>query len=275
MNISEIVNSAENQYKQILEEFFISVYNEKSLSSHGIDHHRRVWNYSKELLSAIPSEMTPDFLKLPANLIIASYMHDIGISVDPGIKHGKHSRDICARFLLEHGLSQNDFTEVLEAIENHDNKDYASNSFMNMLLKILSVADDLDAFGCTGIFRYSEIYLTREIGFDKIGSMILENARKRYDNFIKTFGSFDELVVKHWERYYLLEIFFTKYNEQLPVYKFRTANPSGFCGVVEIIENIMKNNLQLADFYAEPEKHTSDPLILWYLTELEKELVTL
>jgi HD superfamily phosphodiesterase len=91
MNISEIVNSAENQYKQILEDFFISVYSEKSLSSHGIDHHRRVWNYSKELLSAIPSEKTPDFLKLPANLIIASYMHDIGMSVDPGIKHGKRA----------------------------------------------------------------------------------------------------------------------------------------------------------------------------------------
>jgi hypothetical protein len=34
----------------------------------------------------------------------------------------------------------------------------------------------------------------------------------------------------------------------------------------------MKNNLRLEDFYMEPEKHTSDPLILWYLNELEKEL---
>ena len=31
----------------------------------------------------------------------------------------------------------------------------------NELLTILSVADDLDAFGFSGIFRYSEIYLIR------------------------------------------------------------------------------------------------------------------
>jgi hypothetical protein len=272
MNISEIINSAENQYKRILEEFFISVYNEKSLSSHGIDHHRRVWCYSKEILITIPSDSPSDLLRLASRLLIACYMHDIGMSVDPGIKHGKHSREICCRFLRMNKLSEKDFVEVLDAIEYHDNKDYPAYDFKNQLLTILSVADDLDAFGCTGIYRYSEIYLTREIGFDKIGYMIKENARKRYDNFIKTFGSIDELVVKHWERHFLLDMFFTKYNEQLPFYQFGTENPSGFCGVVEIIEIIMKNNLQLKDFYSDPEKHTSDPLILWYLNELEKEL---
>jgi hypothetical protein len=272
MDISEIINSAENQYKQILEEFFISVYNERHLSSHGIDHHRRVWNYSREILIAIPLDNTPELLRLPSDLLIACFMHDIGMSVDTGLKHGKHSRDICSRFLKENMLSANDFTEVLEAIEYHDNKEYSANDFKNKLLTILSVADDLDAFGCTGIYRYSEIYLTREIGFDKMGYMIRENARKRYDNFIRTFGTYDELVVKHWERYFLLDMFFTKYNEQLPFYQFGTEHPSGFCGVVEIIKNIMNNNLQLKDFYTEPEKHTNDPLIVWYLTELKKEL---
>jgi hypothetical protein len=41
MNLNGIIESAELQFKQILEEFFIAVYDEKSLSSHGIDHHRR------------------------------------------------------------------------------------------------------------------------------------------------------------------------------------------------------------------------------------------
>jgi hypothetical protein len=77
--------------------------------------------------------------------------------------------------------------------------------------------------------------------------------------------------VKHWERYYLLDMFFSRYNEQLPYYQFGTEHPSGFCGVVEIIKFIMNNNLLLMDFYREPEKHTNDPLILWYMTELEKE----
>ena len=38
------------------------------------------------------------------------------------------------------------------------------------LLTILSVADDLDAFGFIGIYRYSEIYLTRGIDPEKIGT---------------------------------------------------------------------------------------------------------
>jgi len=272
MDLTGSIESAEKKYKQILEEFFTSVYPEIALSSHGIDHHRRVWKYARELLITIPPENTPDTLRLPENLIIACYLHDIGMSVDPGIKHGKLSRNICSRFLIDHNLSENDFTEVLEAIEYHDNKDYTSNSFMNSLLTILSVADDLDAFGCIGIFRYSEIYLTRETGYDKIGYMIRENAQKRYDYFIKTFGSIDDLVIKHWERYYLLDMFFAKYNEQLPSYHFGTTHPSGFCGVVEMVANVMRNNLDLKDFYMKPEKHTSDPLILWYLTELKKEL---
>ena len=88
------------------------------------------------------------------------------MSVDPGVKHGKHSRDLCQRFLMENNLPENDFTDVLEAIENHDNKDYSGNTIQNDLLTILSISDDLDAFGITGIYRYSEIYLTRGIGFE-------------------------------------------------------------------------------------------------------------
>ena len=272
MDLTGSIESAEKKYKQILEEFFTSVYPEIALSSHGIDHHRRVWKYAMEFLITVPPENSTDTLRLAENLIIACYLHDIGMSVDPGIKHGKHSRNICSRFLIGHNLSENDFTEVLEAIEYHDNKDYTSNGYMNNLLTILSVADDLDAFGCIGIFWYSEIYLTRDLGYDKIGYMIRENAQKRYDNFIKIFGSFDELVVKHWERYYLLDMFFAKYNEQLSSYNFGTDQPSGFCGVVEIIKDIMQNHLNLKDFYTEPEKHSRDPLILWYLAELKKEL---
>jgi HD superfamily phosphodiesterase len=272
MDLTGSIESAEKKYKQILEDFFISVYTEKYLSSHGIDHHRRVWNYAKDLIRLIPLKNNGQISRLPSEAIIACYLHDIGMSVDQGVKHGKHSRDLCKRFFAENKIPESNWIEVLEAIEIHDNKDYISNASINELLTILSVADDLDAFGLTGVFRYTEIYLAREIGLDKMGYMIRENAQKRYDNFIKTFGSVDELVVKHWERYYLLDMFFTKYNEQLPCYQFGTTHPSGFCGVVEIISSILKNNLRLKDFYTEPKKHTSDPLILWYLVELEKEL---
>jgi hypothetical protein len=272
MDLNISIEAAENTYKQILEDFFISVYTEKILSSHGIGHHRRVWNYAKDLIRLTPLENIGQISYLPAEAIIACYLHDIGMAVDRGVKHGKCSRELCKRFFAENNIPENKYLDVLEAIENHDNKDYISNACRNELLTILSVADDLDAFGLAGVFRYTEIYLAREIGYDKIGYKIRENALKRYDNFIKMYGSDDDMVMKHWQRYNLLDMFFTKYNDQLPSYHFGTNQPSGFCGVIEIIENIMQNHLNLKDFYTEPEKQTSDPLILWYLTELKNEI---
>src|SRR5665647_1729436 len=95
MNITGTIESAEKQFKQILEDFFISVYNEKSLCSHGIDHHRRVWNYAKDLIRLIPLMNKNQIIRLPSETIIACYLHDIGMAVDHGPIHGKHSRDLC------------------------------------------------------------------------------------------------------------------------------------------------------------------------------------
>lgn len=272
MNLSGTIESAEKQFKQILEDFFISVYNEKSLSSHGIDHHRRVWNYSKELLKIIPFKNSVQISQLVSELIIASYLHDIGMSVDQGVRHGKHSRNLCTQFLVKNNLPQNDWQVVLETIENHDNKDYTDKTYMNELLTILSVADDLDAFGFTGIFRYSEIYLTRGIDPEEIGYLIRENAEKRFENFVKTFGSESEIVQKHRMRFNILDSFFLSYNEQIPSYHFGTNNPTGFCGVIEIILSIMNDKLNLKNFIMDSDKYSNDRVIRWFFTELEKEL---
>ena len=66
MNLTGTIESAEREYKQILEDFFISVYDEKSLTSHGIDHHRRVWNYAKDLFRLIPLKNNDQILRLPS-----------------------------------------------------------------------------------------------------------------------------------------------------------------------------------------------------------------
>jgi len=272
MNLTRLIESAENKYKQVLEEYFMSVFDEKTLTSHGIDHHRRVWGYSKELLQLITFEKTNQILRIPSELIIACYLHDIGMSVDSGTRHGIHSRNSCLQFLAKNNIPENDFPEVLEAIEYHDNKDYSDNIPSGDLLTILSVSDDLDAFGYTGIFRYAEIYLTRGIKPEKIGHLIRENSKKRFDNFVKIFGYDSEIVQKHIKRYYTLDNFFERYNEQLPSYQFGTKDPSGYCGVIEIILFMMNNNLQLKVFFKEPKKYYDDQLILRFFNELQKEL---
>ena len=272
MNLTGTIETAEHQFKQILEEFFIGVYDEKALTSHGIEHHRRVWSYAKELFALLAERNIIRDSTLPFKLIIASYLHDIGMSIDPGIRHGQYSRDLCKQFLDQNHFPLNDFQDVLTAIENHDRKDYVGITSVNDLLTILSVADDLDAFGFTGIFRYSEIYLTRGIYPEDIGHLIKENAGKRFNNFIKTFGFSDELVQKHEKRYRLLDDFFNKYNSQVQSYQFVNHSVSGYCGVIEVFLEMSQKKIALKDLCSDPQKCSNDPVIRWFFDELAIEL---
>jgi HD superfamily phosphodiesterase len=272
MSLINSIITAELQYKQILEDFFILIYKGNPLSSHGLNHHRRVWNYSKELLLLFAEDKTKPILVQPHELIISTYLHDLGMSIEPGFTHGKHSRDLCIQFLKKYKLPVQKHLNVLEAIENHDRKDYTSDSNISDLLTILTVADDLDAFSFTGIFRYIEIYLLRNISSLEIGHFIIDNSTKRYNNFITTFGFNNALVDKHKTRFNTLSNFFLNYNTQIDSYQFNHKNPSGYCGVVENIQHLLLNKLSIRDLIKEPEKFSYDPVLLWFFNSLASEL---
>lgn len=268
MNLTAEIESAELQFKQILERFFIAVFDERSLSSHGINHHRRVWSYAVELTKLLAEREIISDSEFPPKLIIACYLHDIGMSLETGIRHGVHSRDLCIRFLEKNHLKKSKYQDVLLAIENHDNKDYFTFAGKYDLLIILSTADDLDAFGFTGIFRYSEIYLTRGTDLYEIGNMIMENASKRFDNFTRTFGFLDALFQIHRRRYDTLINFFRDYNNQVSSYEFGSQQPSGYCGVIEIINDAVKRKIPLQSILSVPSKNSTDEIISWFITGL-------
>ena len=271
MTLTVTPESAELWFLQILEEFFISVYDEESLPSHGIDHHRRVWNYAKELSPLLNKHKTISDPRFYYKLIIACYLHDVGMSVDPGIIHGHHSRNMCIRFLGINNLDENDYSDVLAAIENHDNKDYTKPEEKNDLLSVLSVADDLDAFDVIGIFRYLEIYLTRGVSRHEIGNLIILNARRRFDNFALTFKYSEELVKKHKKRFEVLNNFFEEYNRQISSYKFGSIYPSGYCGVIEVIDELIQQKEIIKRIKTEREKYSYDNVISWFLEALDSE----
>ena len=266
------IKSAEQKFRQILEDFFISAFDGTSLSSHGLDHHRRVWNYSKELIPFFggKNNSVPDHL--PSKLIIACYLHDIGMSVEPGISHGKHSKDLCIHFLVQNNLNPKDYQDVLEAIENHDIKDYQPDKYRSNILIILSLADDLDAFGFIGIFRYLEIYLFRGEKLETIGYQVLENAKKRFENFLNTLSVTNELTERHVKRYKILHDFFNEYNNMIPSYQFGTNNPSGYCGVAEAILGTIKNNSYSGRFCNEKFHNPEDPVLQWFCDGFHSEL---
>ena len=216
MNLGESVLSAEKKYLRTLEDFFAERWCKTRLFSHDIDHHRRVWRYAKELLEVINSHGGTFVPEFPGNLMIACYMHDLGMSADPGIRHGIHSRELCRQFLLKNFPDEPGCEELLDAVENQDNKEYnLDDSSGNEILRLLSAADDLDAFGYIGIYRYIEIYLTRGIQPELIGFEIKKNALGRFRNFERNFGAYPDLISKYRKKYLILNNFFTRYNKEI------------------------------------------------------------
>lgn len=272
MNLTASIESAELEFKQILEEFFVSIYDEKILFSHGLDHHRRVWHYARELLSILPVSNTGNPYCKPSNLIIVCYLHDIGMSVEQGPRHGKHSRELCRQFLKKYNLSEKTYADVLSTIEYHDRKDYTAGSGYNHLLTVLSVADDLDAFGFTGIYRYSEIYLARGIKPDEIGKLVIENANKRFNNFEAGLGQETSYVQKHRTRFEILTGFFNHYNRQAVSYDFVTPRIEGYCGVIQLFRSMINQGMSLGDLFREARLYSDDVIIESYFNGLKTEL---
>lgn len=271
MDLTGPIKSAENQFKQILEAYFISVYDEKSLPSHGIDHHRRVWNYAKELLSLnnklYPAPDSP-FIN---SLIIACYLHDIGMSVDPGPRHGSHSMELCKSFLHKHVLAENNFPGLLNAIRDHDNKEYENSSAELSLSSVLSVADDLDAFGFTGIYRYLEIYIIRGYEPETLGSRIRENAAKRFGHFEKCFGFsriFSEVQKK---KYLILDGFFSEYNKELKSQNNNKLHKLKHKHVVEVIIDVIRLRKDPCEYLSEKNYSDRDPVVKWFFDGLKTE----
>jgi len=158
MSLIKEIESAERKYKKRLEEYFIEKWGKTQLYSHDIDHHRRVWQYAKTLLHEVNAKDPERITFSPDRLLIACYLHDLGMSVDAGERHGSLSSKFCREFILINRLSEAEFTEVFTVVENHDKKELVTASNNPDLSGYLAAADDLDAFGYIGIYRYLEIY---------------------------------------------------------------------------------------------------------------------
>ena len=160
---------------------------------------------------------------------------------------------------------------MLEAIKNHDRKDYPGEN-ESVLLTILSVADDLDAFGYTGIYRYSEIYLTRGIPLSVLGLLVKQNAFRRFDNLVNHFGFSEELIKKHEKRYLILDNFFNEYNKQAESYQFGGINPVGYCGIIEMFTCIVNRKTTLKDTCKKAAESPDDQIIRWFFRGLLSEI---
>ena len=263
---------SEKKYKVILEDFFTRIWGETVLWSHDLGHHRRVWKFAKEILPYFGDKRNAG-TELSEKLIIACYLHDIGMSIDRGVRHGHHGRRILGRFLRENNMDETDYLDVADAIECHDQKDYDLQDSGNIVLKILSVADDLDAFGRIGICRYSEIYLLRGADLSQIGFLIRENAARRFENYKLLFARHPNLFNRHKNRYLIVDSFFEIYNQKVKNYNFGNHNPAGHCGIIEIISNLIGDKKSTIEFLTHQLQFSSDIFISDFINSVQSETV--
>jgi len=79
-------------------------------------------------------------------------------------------------------------------VEKHDDKEYQALSDPSSLAAVISVADDMDAFGQTGIERYKEIYAMRGIPENEMPRKIISNVMSRFRHLETTYHMFPDIV---------------------------------------------------------------------------------
>jgi HD superfamily phosphodiesterase len=242
--IDNWIREEEEKWLDLLQQHSSAIFSRTCLPSHDQSHHLRVWKSCKDLLREIAGINSPLDRTLVEGLLVAAWFHDMGMVRKAGKEHGRIGREMCEEFFRSRGLHvPHRFVELLEAIEKHDNKeDSVYDTILpgqpTGILNILSIADDLDAMGITGIYRYSEIYLLRGIPLRKLGLSVLKNGRTRYRNILKSCAHCSPVIRSVRLQHAILEGFFNFYNQQLLVEKRPEQVFTGHLGIVNHIRRL-------------------------------------
>jgi len=171
------------------------------------------------------------------------------------------------------------FDEILDAIEQHDIKGEKISAGIQpgispVILDILTVADDLEALGIIGVYRYTEIYLKRKIDMKDLGARILGNASARYKNIKESCMNCPALISEYRPQYEWLISFFDSYNQQLLVHPSTRNVFYGHLGVVNYIRTLsVEGKTDPEDFLEKIDTNKAGSIVKEFFTALENELV--
>lgn len=176
------------------------------LPSHDETHHARVWENARTLLKAFEAQGHTFNRMFTENLLLAAFFHDTGMIRETGPSHGSFSRLLLTEFLEQSAPDLSIYQPALVAVEKHDDKTYLNEG--NELIRILGMADDMDAMGRIGIIRYLEIYLMRGIPPGRIPGKVLTNLEARFTHMKKYFPHDQTLWDTQKVKYELTRTFF-------------------------------------------------------------------
>lgn len=179
------IKTVEKKWLQVLYKYLQDIFSKVHIPSHDETHHLRVWQNACAILKSFNQSginFKKDFIE---KLIMAVFFHDAGMIESIDQQHGIISRQLAFKFFNEHEISPLEYQDVLLAIEKHDDKTYRNQQSIlshDDLYSISTIADDMDALGALGIYRYLEIYEMRGIDQSTVIPLVLKNLNSRINH---------------------------------------------------------------------------------------------
>ena len=213
---------------------------------------------------------------LVEGVLIASLFHDLGMAQSTREDHGRLGRELCQSWFSESGhRPPAEFESILAAIELHDTKEariYPESGTPPGILAILSVADDLEAMGIIGIYRYAEIYLLRGIPLELLATRVLENAEKRIRNLTGS-GIFARAMEEYQQQFEELTRFYTQYKQQWLSEEDPETVSEGQLGVINYIrKRSLGAKVRPEDLCRKAREERTAPMIQDFFSKLKHEL---
>ena len=272
----ERINSSELKWLKPLYKHCKSLFEKTHLPSHDAEHHLRVWLHCRGLIIELHKAGIKTSQNTIDKAIIACFFHDIGLTQDMGEQHGLLGRKLCENFFKYNPqLLVTDLEEVLDAIEKHDDKSMKELTTttpysMKTILKLVSAADDLDALGYIGVFRYIEIYLKRGIPDNEIPKKVTINLRNRFSNFLNSYSILHKYTDKQKIRYKEIFDFFTELDSLFYRESKITDNQLAVFKVLK--DCLVERKLGINETIEEALTTTTKGYALLYFSKLRNEL---
>jgi HD superfamily phosphodiesterase len=275
--IDSTLKTVEEKWLQTLFTRCKEIFSQTYLPSHDESHHFRVWLFAKQLIRELEKANYSFDVNRIEKIILAIFFHDTGLSVEPGAEHGRFSRRFAGEFFKQSPVKPPDgLDEVLTVIEKHDDKEYAGtfaqpSASPDGLFLVVNASDDLDAFGITGIYRYAEIYLLREIQGKDLAIQVQENSAIRFRGFFSVYGFLGPFAEHQRIRYQILQKF---YNDL--IFQHKTGTVSKITGpsavIQQIQQSVLEKKLPLKQLIREAETTSNDPYVLDFFRLLGDEV---
>ncbi|MCF8225378.1 MAG: HD domain-containing protein [Bacteroidales bacterium] len=267
----------ESRWLEPVSQFVDRIFRDVYLPSHDMTHHIRTWENAKKLLLETysnPGSVGEDIVEA---LLFTTLFHDTGMTETKGKSHGTASRIIYESYINNFGYLPSKHNEICHTIELHDNK--KDDIFHKIekegtpdILTLTGIADDLDALGTVGIYRYAEIYLHRNSNFRILGSSVISNVAIRYSRLLNAISALPGMASSVTKDYKIILDFYTHYNQDIDNTPNLVDAGDGQIGVIKLIrEYIMNQKIHPSAFASHPVLQNADPFVRNFFNTLKNE----